>query len=88
MGEIHGHHVGAPQSHGVGENYQRWKHNERRQESRNDEIGDRIVGERLEGVDLFSDAHRPDLDGHTRANATGEHEPREQGPKLENDHQS
>ncbi len=61
------------------------QHEQRRQQARHHEVRDRIVGERLERIDLLGDAHRADLRGHARADAAREHECREQRPELEHD---
>ena len=71
----------------VGEHDERRQHDDRGQQPRHDQERDRIVGERLERVDLLGDAHRSDFRGHSPADATGEHEPREQRSELEDDHQ-
>ena len=62
------------------------QHDESGDDARHDEVCDRIVGQRLEGIDLLGDAHRPDFGRHLRADAAGEHEPGEERTQLENHH--
>ena len=57
-----------------------------RDDARHHEVGDRVVGERLEGVDLLGDAHRPDFGGHLCADPACEHESGEQRTQLEDHH--
>jgi hypothetical protein len=70
---------------GIGDDRQQRQHQHRRHEPWYDQIGHRIVRQRLESVDLLRYAHRADLGRHARADASGEHERGEQRPELEDD---
>ena len=46
---------------------------------------DRVAAERVQGVDLLRDLHRPELGGDPRAHPPDQDEGRHHGPELEHD---